>query len=60
MALSGGNFGKALVEDYVKPFEAKTGVTVTQITQHMDAARIATMVQAYNVTADSVLTTVTN
>ncbi|AWL97873.2 ABC transporter substrate-binding protein [Bradyrhizobium daqingense] len=55
VAFSGGNFGKAIAEAYVKPFQTETGVKVIQITQDIDAAQIATMVHASNITVDVLL-----
>ncbi|MCK1551937.1 ABC transporter substrate-binding protein [Bradyrhizobium sp. 177] len=48
----GGDFGKALIEAYVKPFEAETGIKVIPITQDVPTAQIAMMVKSKNVTID--------
>ncbi|MEZ2146758.1 ABC transporter substrate-binding protein [Bradyrhizobium sp. DN5] len=55
VAFAGGNFGQAVSDAYVKPFEAATGIKVTQITQDLDVAPIAAMVKAKSVTVDVVL-----
>lgn len=53
--VGGGDFGKAFVEAYVKPFEAETGVKVTPITQNIDPAQIPMMVTTKSVTVDVVI-----
>ncbi|MHC4049415.1 ABC transporter substrate-binding protein [Bradyrhizobium sp. 25ACV] len=50
--VNGGDFGKAVIEAYVKPFEAETGIKVTPITQDVPTAQIAMMVKSKNVTID--------
>ncbi|RWD97183.1 MAG: ABC transporter substrate-binding protein, partial [Mesorhizobium sp.] len=50
----GGDTGKAMIEAYVKPFEAETGIKVTPITDQGDRASIEMMVAQNNVTVDVV------
>lgn len=53
--VGGGGFGKAVVEAFVKPFEAESGVKVTAITDDMSGAQIAAMVASKNVTIDTIV-----
>lgn len=48
----GGNFGKAVLEAFVKPFEAETGIKVTPVNQDVNDAQIGMMVEARNVSVD--------
>ncbi|AZO36002.1 extracellular solute-binding protein [Mesorhizobium sp. M2A.F.Ca.ET.037.01.1.1] len=50
----GGDTGKAMIEAYVKPFEAETGIKMTPITDQGDRASIEMMVAQNNVTVDVV------
>lgn len=50
--VGGGDFGKAFIEAYVKPFEAETGVKVTPITQNISETQIAMMVTTNSVSVD--------
>lgn len=50
--VGGGDFGKAFIEAYVKPFEAETGVKVTPITQNITEAQVAMMVTTKSVSVD--------
>lgn len=52
VSVAGGDFAKAFVEAYVKPFEAETGVKVTPISQNINDPMIATMVTTKNVSVD--------
>ncbi|WGR97966.1 ABC transporter substrate-binding protein [Bradyrhizobium sp. ISRA443] len=52
--VSGGDFGKAAIDAYVKPFEAESGIKVTPIAQVVHSAQIAMMVKAKAVTVDVV------
>lgn len=54
--VSSGDFGKAFIETYVKPFETETGVKVTPVTQNVGSvAAIALMVTNNNVALDLVI-----
>lgn len=48
----GGDYGKAAIEAYVKPFEAETGIKVVPITDQPDVAAIELMVTNNNVSVD--------
>ncbi|UVK48689.1 ABC transporter substrate-binding protein (plasmid) [Mesorhizobium sp. AR07] len=52
--MSGGNWGDAVMEAYVKPFEAETGVKVTPVKADFSSTQIAMMVDTKNVAADVV------
>ncbi|WP_348637520.1 ABC transporter substrate-binding protein [Bradyrhizobium sp. ISRA443] len=52
--VSGGDFGKAAIDAYVKPFEVETGIKVAPIAQEVHSAQIAMMVKAKAVTVDVV------
>lgn len=49
---SGGNISKAMIEAFIKPFEAETGIKVTPITQDVTTAQTAMMVKTNSVTVD--------
>ncbi|MCK1293181.1 ABC transporter substrate-binding protein [Bradyrhizobium sp. 30] len=55
VVVSGGNFGKAMIEAFVKPFEAETGIGVSPITQDVLGAQVAMMVKTNSVTVDVVI-----
>ncbi|WP_201842458.1 ABC transporter substrate-binding protein [Microvirga zambiensis] len=50
--VGGGDWGKANIEAYVKPFEAETGVKVTTTTDEMGIAQLELMTKSRNVTVD--------
>ncbi|QRM33289.1 ABC transporter substrate-binding protein [Microvirga sp. VF16] len=50
----GGESGKGVLEAYVKPFQAQTGIKVTPISQDFDPAQLELMAKSNNVTADVV------
>ncbi|MBX4921879.1 ABC transporter substrate-binding protein [Rhizobium bangladeshense] len=52
--MSGGNWGDAVMEAYVKPFEAETGVKVTPVKADFSSTQIAMIVDTKNVSADIV------
>ncbi|MET4222576.1 putative spermidine/putrescine transport system substrate-binding protein [Bradyrhizobium sp. LB14.3] len=52
VVVGGGDFGKAFIEAYVKPFEAETGVKVIRITQNITDAQVAMMVTSNSVSVD--------
>ncbi|WP_426411738.1 ABC transporter substrate-binding protein [Bradyrhizobium ganzhouense] len=52
VVLGGGDWGKANVEAYVKPFEAETGIKVTPITDDLPPSQLQLMVTTKNVTVD--------
>ncbi|MER9432954.1 ABC transporter substrate-binding protein [Mesorhizobium sp. M0408] len=52
--MSGGNWGDAVIEAYVKPFEAETGVKVTPVKADFTSTQIAMMVDTKNVSVDIV------
>ncbi|MET4518918.1 ABC transporter substrate-binding protein [Bradyrhizobium sp. I1.7.5] len=54
--MSAGNFGDAIMEAFVKPFEAETGIKVTPVYQDIRAAQVGLMVKNNSVTIDTVLT----
>ncbi|RXH41748.1 ABC transporter substrate-binding protein [Bradyrhizobium zhanjiangense] len=51
--VGGGAFGRAVIEAFVKPFEAESGIKVTVITDDMSGTQIAAMVASKNVTVDT-------
>ncbi|MCK1552685.1 ABC transporter substrate-binding protein [Bradyrhizobium sp. 177] len=51
---SGGSYGQAVIESYVKPFQADTGIKVTAITDLTNPAQLELMVTTKSVTADVV------
>ncbi|MCK1686166.1 ABC transporter substrate-binding protein [Bradyrhizobium sp. 145] len=55
VVVGGGGFGNAVVEAYVKPFEAETGVKVTPITQDVTGSQVELMVKSKSVTVDAVV-----
>ncbi|MCK1606651.1 ABC transporter substrate-binding protein [Bradyrhizobium sp. 166] len=55
VVVNGGDVAKALIEAYVKPFQAETGITVTPITDQVSSAQLELMVKTKSVTADIVL-----
>ncbi|MER8542943.1 ABC transporter substrate-binding protein [Mesorhizobium sp. M1334] len=52
VALGGGDWGKANIQAYAKPFETETGIKVTPITDDIDMGKIELMVKSGNVTLD--------
>ncbi|WP_457813834.1 ABC transporter substrate-binding protein (plasmid) [Sinorhizobium meliloti] len=52
--MSGGNWGDAVMEAYVKPFEAETGVKVIPVVADFSSTQIAMMVDTKNVSTDVV------
>lgn len=50
--VGGGDWGKANLEAYAKPFEAETGIKVTAITDDILLAQMELMAQTKNVTVD--------
>ncbi|ULJ74270.1 ABC transporter substrate-binding protein [Rhizobium gallicum] len=52
--MSGGNWGDAVMEAYVKPFEKETGVKVTRVNADFSSTQIAMMVDTKSVSADVV------
>ncbi|MCK1348490.1 MULTISPECIES: ABC transporter substrate-binding protein [unclassified Bradyrhizobium] len=52
VAVGGGDWGKANIEAYVKPFQAETGIKVTSITDDSTLAQVELMVTTKNVTVD--------
>ncbi|XSC42605.1 extracellular solute-binding protein [Bradyrhizobium sp. RDT10] len=50
--VSGGAFGKANIDAYVKPFEAETGIKVTPITDWTTLAQIELMARTNTVSVD--------
>ncbi|RWJ02159.1 ABC transporter substrate-binding protein [Mesorhizobium sp.] len=50
--LGGGDWGKANIEAYAKPFEAETGIKVIPITDDIPLGQLELMVKANNVTVD--------
>jgi putative spermidine/putrescine transport system substrate-binding protein len=50
--VGGGDWGKANIEAYVKPFEAETGIKVTPITDQIEMAQVELMATTNNVTVD--------
>ncbi|RWP56309.1 ABC transporter substrate-binding protein [Mesorhizobium sp.] len=53
--VGGGDWGKANIEAYVKPFEAETGIKVQTITDDILLAQMELMAQTKNVTVDIVV-----
>lgn len=49
---SGGPYGQAIIDAYVKPFEAETGIKVNAITDLTTAAQLELMVTTNSVTVD--------
>lgn len=52
IATSGGNWGDAIVNAFIKPFEADTGIKVKTIFQDLGAAQIGMMVKTNTVSVD--------
>ncbi|MER9362721.1 ABC transporter substrate-binding protein [Mesorhizobium sp. M0500] len=52
VAFGGGDWGKANIEAYAKPFEAETGIKLRPITDDIDMGKIELMVKSGNVTLD--------
>lgn len=49
---SGGSYGNSILEAYVRPFQAETGIKVTPITDLTTPAQLELMVTTKSVTAD--------
>ncbi|MER8448213.1 ABC transporter substrate-binding protein [Mesorhizobium sp. M1066] len=52
VALNGGDYAKACIEAYVKPFEAETGIKVTPVAEEVPAATLELMVSTNSVSVD--------
>ncbi|TIX46488.1 MAG: ABC transporter substrate-binding protein [Mesorhizobium sp.] len=52
VAVGGGDYGKANIEAYLKPFEAETGIKLNPITDDIDMGKIELMMKSGNVTLD--------
>lgn len=52
VALNGGEYGKACIEVYVKPFVAETGIKVTPITDEVPKSKLELMVSTNSVSVD--------
>ncbi|WP_352848887.1 ABC transporter substrate-binding protein [Mesorhizobium sp. M0622] len=52
VALNGGEYAKACIEAYVKPFEVETGIKVTPITDEVSGAQLELMVSTNSVSVD--------
>ncbi len=52
--VGGGDWGKANIDAYAKPFEAETGIKVTAITDQIEMAQLELMATTGNVTIDVV------
>ncbi|MDX0322304.1 extracellular solute-binding protein, partial [Sinorhizobium meliloti] len=52
VALNGGDFEKACIEAYVKPFEAETGVKVTPVGEEIPQSTLELMVSTNSVSLD--------
>ncbi|MBY3328942.1 ABC transporter substrate-binding protein [Rhizobium laguerreae] len=50
--VGGGDYGTAVVNAFVRPFEAETGVRVTSITDQTDLAQLELMVTSNSVSVD--------
>ncbi|WOH52483.1 ABC transporter substrate-binding protein [Bradyrhizobium sp. sBnM-33] len=53
--MSAGNFGEAIMNAFVKPFEAETGIKVMPVYQDIRAAQVGLMVKTNSVTIDAIL-----
>lgn len=54
VALNGGEYAKACIEAYVKPFETETGIKVNPITDEVPQAQLELMVSTNSVSVDVV------
>ncbi|TIP26301.1 MAG: ABC transporter substrate-binding protein [Mesorhizobium sp.] len=54
VALNGGDYAKACIEAYVKPFQAATGINVTPIAEEVPPATLELMVSTNSVSLDVV------
>lgn len=54
-AVGGGSFAQAIIDAYLKPFEAETGIKVIPVTQDVHGSQIAMMVKSNSVTVDVVV-----
>ncbi|WP_353843687.1 ABC transporter substrate-binding protein [Mesorhizobium sp.] len=52
VALNGGEYAKACIEVYVKPFEVETGIKVTPITDEVSSSKLELMVSTNSVSVD--------
>ncbi|WP_432284888.1 ABC transporter substrate-binding protein [Aminobacter sp. BA135] len=52
VALNGGDYAKACIEAYVKPFEAETGIKVTAVAEEVPTATLELMVSTNSVSVD--------
>ncbi|MES0139500.1 ABC transporter substrate-binding protein [Mesorhizobium sp. M0016] len=52
VALNGGEYAKACIEAYVKPFEAETGLKVTPISDEVTEAQLNLMISTNSVSVD--------
>ncbi|TIM41536.1 MAG: extracellular solute-binding protein [Mesorhizobium sp.] len=54
VALNGGDYAKACIEAFVKPFEAETGIKVNPITDQIQTSKLELMVTTNTVSVDVV------
>ncbi|OSI76109.1 ABC transporter [Bradyrhizobium canariense] len=54
VAVGGGDYGRANIEAYAKPFQEQTGIKVTPITDDINTAQLQLMVTTKNITVDVV------
>lgn len=54
IAVGGGDYGRANIEAYVKPFQEETGIKAIPITDDVNTAQLELMVTTSNVTVDIV------
>ncbi|MFK4495983.1 putative spermidine/putrescine transport system substrate-binding protein [Bradyrhizobium japonicum] len=54
VTVGGGDYGKANIEAYVKPFQEETGIKVIPISDDVNTAQLELMVTTKNVTVDVV------
>lgn len=52
VALNGGDYAKACVEAYVKPFQAETGINVNAVAEEVTNSQLELMVTTNNVSLD--------
>ncbi|MER9477067.1 ABC transporter substrate-binding protein [Mesorhizobium sp. M0520] len=54
VSINGGDYAKACMEAFVKPFEAETGIKVTALADEITYAQLELMVSTNNVTIDAI------
>ncbi|MBM7487794.1 putative spermidine/putrescine transport system substrate-binding protein [Bradyrhizobium sp. USDA 3686] len=54
ITVGGGDYGRANIEAYVKPFQEETGIKVIPITDDVNTAQLELMVTTNNITVDVV------